>query len=42
MIYITENFVADYLLKVQTFLNQYAEKCSDGKWYIDGLIKITK
>ena len=42
MIYIAENFVTEYLLKVQTFLNQYAEKCSDGKWYMGGLVKITK
>ena len=42
MIYITENFVTEYLLKVQTFLDQYAEKCSDRKWYMDGLVKITK
>ena len=43
MVYITENFVTECLLKVQTFLNQYAEKCPAGKWYMDGWMdKITK
>ena len=42
MVYITENFVTECLLKVQTFLNQYAEKCSAGKWYMDGWIKLPK
>ena len=42
MVDITKNFVTECLLKVQTFLNQYAEKCSAVKWYIDGWIKLQK
>ena len=42
MVDITKNFVTECLLKVQTFLNQYAEKSSDGKWYMDGWIKLQK
>ena len=51
MVDITETFVTEYLLKVQTLLesikykpfwNQYVEKCSAGKWYIDGWIKLPK
>ena len=42
MVDITKNFVTECLLKVQTFLNQYAEKCSALKWYIDGWIKLQK
>ena len=37
-----KNFVTECLLKVQTFLNQYAKKCSAGKWYMDGWIKLQK
>ena len=39
---ITKHFVTECLLKVQTFLNQYAEKGSAGKWYMDGWIKLQK
>ena len=42
MVDITKNFVTECLLKVQTFLTQYAEKCSAGKWYMDGWIKLQK
>ena len=42
MVDITENFVTEWLLKVQTFFNQYAEKCSAGKLYMDGWIKLPK
>ena len=28
--------------QVQAFLNQYAGKCSAGKWYMDGRIKLQK
>ena len=28
--------------KNKPFWNQYAEKCSAGKWYIDGWIKLQK
>ena len=42
MVDITKNFVTECLLKVQTFFNQYAEKCSAGKWYMDGWIKLQK
>ena len=42
MVYITENFVTECLLKVKTFLNQYSEKFSAEKWYMDGWIKLPK
>ena len=42
MVDITKNFVTECLLTVQTFLNQYSEKCSAGKWYMDGWIKLQK
>ena len=28
--------------RTNLFLNQYAEKCSAGKWYMDGWIKLPK
>ena len=41
MVDITENFVTEWLLKVQTFFfNQYAENCSAGKLCMDGWIKL--
>ena len=42
MVDITKNFVTECLLKVQTFLNQYSEKYSARKWYMDGWIKLQK
>ena len=43
MVYVTENFVTERLFKIQTFFfNQYAKKCSAGKWYMDGWIKLPK
>ena len=34
--------MTECLPKVQTFLNQYAQKCTAGKWYMDGWIKLQK
>ena len=43
MVDITENFVTECLLKVQTFFESiYTKMCSAGKWYIDGWIKLPK
>ena len=41
MVDITENFVKE-CTKYKPFLNQYAEKSSAGKWYMDGWIKLPK
>ena len=43
MVDITENFVTEFFAQsIKHILNQYAEKCSAGKWYMDGWIKLKK
>ena len=42
MVVITEKFVTESLLIVQTFFESICGKCSAGKLYMDGLIKLPK
>ena len=42
MVDITEKFVTECLLIVQTFFESICGKCSAGKWYMDGWIKLPK
>ena len=42
MVVITEKFVTECLLIVQTFFESICGKCSAGKLYMDGWIKLPK
>ena len=42
MVVITEKFVTECLLIVQTFFESICGKCSAGKWYMGGWIKLPK
>ena len=42
MVVITEKFVTECLLIVQTFFESICGKCSAGKFYMDGWIKLPK
>ena len=42
MVVITEKFVTECLLIVQTFFASICGKCSAGKLYMDGWIKLQK